>query len=130
MHKTNPHLFFIDGEMPGAPGLRGTCCHHCNQVVLLQVAACPRCAGRELTSVCIGQRAVLGHFSEVFHSLDGFEAPYFIGLVHTSEGPVTFAPIDAPAGTPLRVGMPLRFKLLARGQGKVGFAYAIEEGAA
>lgn len=129
MQKTNPHLFFLEGEMPGAPGLRGTRCSECGQVVLLQVSACPRCAGRDLESVCIGQRATLGESSEVFHSLDGFEAPYFIGMVHTEQGPATFAPIAAAPGTALRVGMPLTFRLLPRTDGRVGFAYALEEAA-
>ena len=130
MQKTNPHLFVLEGELPGAPGLRGTRCRHCAQVVLLQVSACPRCAGRDLEAVCIGQRATLGESSEVFHSLDGFEAPYFIGMIKTEQGPATFAPIAAAPGTALKVGMPLHFTLLPRSDGRVGFAYAIEEGAA
>jgi len=130
MQKTNPNLFVLEGELPGGPGLRGTRCHACGQVVLLQVSACPRCAGRDLESACIGQRATLGESAEVFHSLDGFEAPYFIGMVHTEQGPATFAPIDAPPGTALQVGMSLTFKLIPRGEGRVGFAYALAEGAA
>lgn len=123
MQKTNPTLFFAEGEAPGAPGLKGSHCQGCGQTVLLQVAACPRCGRRDLETVCIGQRATLGESAQVFHSADGFEAPYFIGLVRTQQGPSTFAPIAAKPDALLKVGMPLRFGLLARADGRVGFAY-------
>ena len=127
MLKTNPTLFFVDGEAPGAPGLKGSQCKACKQTVLLQVAACPRCGSRELDSVCIGQRATLGQSAEVFHSADGFEAPYFIGQIETEQGPRTFSPIAVAPGTKLEVGMPLRFQLFDRPDGRVGFAYAPAE---
>ncbi len=121
--KTNPSLFFVEGEAPAAPGLKGSRCPGCGQTLLLELAACPRCGRRDLQSTCIGQRATLGQSSEVFHSADGFEAPYFIGEVITSEGPRTFAPIVATPGTRLAPGMPLRFRLLTHADGRVGFAY-------
>ena len=127
MQKTNPNLFFLEGEAPGAPGLKGSRCPGCGQTVLLQVAACPKCGRRDLELVCIGQRATLGESAEVFHSVDGFDALYFIGAIKTEQGPATFAPIAAAAGTQLKVGMPLRFKLLERADGRVGFAYAPAE---
>lgn len=127
--KTNPSLFFLDGEAPGAPGLKGSHCPGCGRSVLLQVAACPQCGRRDLQTVCIGQKATLGESAEVFHSADGFEAPYFIGMIETEQGPCTFAPIAAKPGTQLRVGMPLRFSLLERTDGRIGFAYAPVEGA-
>jgi uncharacterized OB-fold protein len=123
MIKTNPSLFYVEGEIQGAPGLKGSRCPGCGQIVLLQVAACPRCGQRELQDMCIGQTAKLGQSAEVFHSADGFEAPYFIGMIETAEGPRTFAPIHARPGTPLHEGMALRFKLLERADGRVGFAY-------
>lgn len=126
MQKTNPHLFLLEGEAEGAPGLMGSRCSGCGQVALLRQAACPRCGGRELLTVCIGQRARLGESAEVFHSVDGFEAPYWIGLIETEQGPRTFAPILAPPGQPLPVGLPLRFRLLPHADGRVGFAYAPE----
>lgn len=124
--KTNPALFWLEGEAHGAPGLKGARCPGCGQVVLLQPAACPRCARRDLQAVCIGQRATLGEFAPVFHSADGFEAPYTIGLVCTEEGPRTFAPIAAEPGASLHVGQRLRFRLLPREDGCVGFAYEPE----
>lgn len=127
MQKTNPTLFFLAGEAPGAPGLRGSKCRSCGKTVLLQISACPQCGKRELDPVCIGQHATLGQSSEVFHSADGFEAPYFIGTIETEQGPCTFAPISAAPGTALRPGMPLRFTLLERPGGRVGFAYALAE---
>ncbi|NML45727.1 hypothetical protein HHL11_18405 [Ramlibacter sp. G-1-2-2] len=130
MQKTNPSLFFLEGEAPGAPGLKGSRCPACGQTVLLQIAACPRCGGRALETVCIGQRATLGESAEVFHSVDGFDAPYFIGAIATEQGPHTFAPIAAKPGTELRAGMPLRFRLLERADGRIGFAYAPLEQAA
>ena len=66
---------------------------------------------------------------EVFHSADGFEAPYFIGMIETEQGPCTFAPIAAQPGAKLHLGMPLRFRLLERPDGRVGFAYAPAEAA-
>ncbi|MDB5857234.1 MAG: putative nucleic-acid-binding protein [Ramlibacter sp.] len=126
LQKTNPTLFFLEGEAPGAPGLKGSRCG-CGQTVLLQVAACPRCGRRDLETVCIGQRATLGESAEVFHSADGFEAPYFIGMIETEQGPRTFAPIAAAPGTALRPGMALKFRLLERADGRVGFAYAPAE---
>jgi uncharacterized OB-fold protein len=129
MQKTNPTLFFVDGEAEGAPGLKGSRCTACGEVVLLKIAACPRCGSRTLDTVCIGQHATLGQSAEVFHSADGFEAPYFIGLIETAQGPRTFAPIAAAPGTALHAGMPLVFKLLPRPDGRVGFAYAVAEGA-
>lgn len=127
MQKTNPTLFFLEGEAPGAPGLKGSRCPGCGQTVLLQVAACPKCGRRDLETVCIGQQATLGESAEVFHSADGFEAPYFIGMIETDQGPCTFAPIAANPGTPLSVGMRLNFQLLERPDGRVGFAYAPAE---
>lgn len=123
MEKTNAALFHVGGEAPGAPGLKGSRCAGCGQVMLLQIAACPRCGGRSLEPVCIGQHARLGESAEVFHSADGFEAPYFIGLVETEQGPQTFAPIAAAPGTALHMGMDLRFVLVHRADGRVGFAY-------
>ena len=123
MLKTNPSLFYTHGEAPGAPGLKGSVCCDCGRTVLLQVAVCPQCSCRKLDAVCIGQYATLEHSSEVFHSADGFEAPYFIGQIATSQGPKTFAPILAAAGTKLEFGMALRFTLLKRPDGRVGFAY-------
>ena len=127
LQKTNPTLFFREGEAPGAPGLKGSRCRGCGQTVLLQVAACPKCGQRDLETVCIGQRANLGEFAEVFHSADGFEAPSFIGRITTEQGPATFAPIAAAPGTALHLGMPLQFRLLPRADGRVGFAYAPAE---
>ncbi|MDO9435464.1 Zn-ribbon domain-containing OB-fold protein [Hydrogenophaga sp.] len=121
--KTNPALFFLEGEIDGAPGLKGSRCPVCGQTVLLQMTACPRCGARDLATVCIGQKATLGQSSEVFHSADGFEAPYFIGQIETDEGARTFAPIAAAPGTVLEPGMRLAFKLLPRADGRVGFAY-------
>jgi len=127
LHKTNPALFYAEGEAPGAPGLKGARCPGCAQVVLLQPAACPRCGRRDLQPACIGQRATLGESAPVFHSADGFEAPYTIGLICTEEGPRTFAPIAGEPGVPLPVGQRLRFRLLPRDDGRIGFAYAPEQ---
>jgi len=130
MQKTNPSLFFVDGEVAGGAGLKGSLCGACGHTVLLDMAACPKCASRDLKLVSIGQRAHLGHSAEVFHSADGFEAPYFIGQIETTEGPRTFAPIAAAPGTPLPVGLPLRFTLIERPDGRTGFAYTPEKDSA
>jgi uncharacterized OB-fold protein len=125
--KTNPSLFYLEGEVPGAPGLKGARCPGCGQVMLLHPAACPRCGRRDLQAACIGQRATLGESAPVFHSVDGFEAPYTIGLIRTHEGPRTFAPIAADPGTALHVGQALRLRLLPRADGRIGFVYEPEQ---
>lgn len=128
MEKTNPNLFYAAGEADGAPGLKGTRCGACGAAALLAVPVCPMCLSRDVKPVCIGAIATLTRFSSVFHSADGFEAPYVIGQIHTAEGPSAFAPILAPDASKLRQGMKLRFSLIERGAaggtaGKVGFAY-------
>jgi uncharacterized OB-fold protein len=123
---TNPALFYGAGDIEGGPGLKGSRCTACGTVVLQAVPVCPRCHGRVLQPACIGRRATLGLSSLVHHSADGFAAPYVIAEIRTEEGPRTFAPILAPVDAPLPPGMPLRFELVARSDGRVGFAYAPE----
>ena len=130
MEKTNPNLFYVAGEAAGAPGLKGTRCGACGAAALLAVPVCPMCLSRDVKTVCIGARATLTRFSSVFHSADGFDAPYVIGQVHTTEGPSTFAPILADAAK-LAQGMKLKFSLIERGgpgAPKVGFAYVPDAG--
>ena len=124
--KTNPNLFYFEGEAPGAPGLKGTRCGSCGAAALLEVPVCPICLSRDVAPACIGAKATLTRFSTVHHSADSFEAPYVIGQIRTEEGPMTFAPIVGADGSKLREGMRLRFRLLERGAGRVGFAYVAE----
>ena len=128
--KTNPALFYLDDEVAGGAGLKGMSCPHCGTVVLQEQPVCPRCLARDMAPVCIGRRATLGLSSRVHHSADGFEAPYVIARVHTEEGPSALAPILVPIEHELTVGLPLRFVLLPRPDGRVGFAYAPDEAAA
>ena len=124
--KTNPNLFYVGGEAVGAPGLKGTLCADCGAFALLSVPVCPSCLSRKVSAVCIGAKATLTRFSTVHHSADSFDAPYVIGQIRTAEGPMTFAPIvDADAAV-LKEGMALRFRLLDRGAGLVGFAYVVD----
>lgn len=121
---TNPALFYGAGEIEGGPGLRGSRCSACATVVLQAAPVCPRCQARAMAPVCIGRRATLGLSSRVYHSADGFDAPYVIAEVQTEEGPRSFAPIQVAADAPLPPGLPLRFVLVPRADGKLGFAYA------
>jgi uncharacterized OB-fold protein len=121
--KTNPNLFYFEGEAQGAPGLKGTRCKACGASALLDVPVCPICLSRNVAAACIGAKATLTRFSTVHHSADSFEAPYVIGQIRTEEGPMTFAPIVGADASKLREGMQLRFSLLERGAGRVGFAY-------
>ena len=124
MEKTNPNLFYFEGEAPNAPGLKGTRCGQCGKATLLSVPICPVCMSRQVTPECIGRNATLTRFSTVNHSADSFEAPYVIAQIQTDEGPSTFAPILAEDPSSLRQGMKLRFSLLERGApGRMGFAY-------
>lgn len=124
--KTNPYLFYFEGEAQGAPGLKGTRCKACGAAALLDVPVCPICLSRNVAPACIGAKATLTRFSTVHHSADSFEAPYVIGQIRTEEGPMTFAPIVGADASKLREGMKLRFRLLERGEGRVGFAYVAE----
>ena len=63
MQKTNPNLFYLEGESKGAPGLKGTRCNACGATALLSVPVCPVCLSRDVVPVCIGQRARLTRFS-------------------------------------------------------------------
>ena len=128
MDKTNPHLFYAEGEAEGAPGLKGTRCGRCGAASLLEVPVCPICLSREVRAVCIGAHATLTRFSTAYHSADSFEAPYVIGQIRTDEGPTTYAPILADSSQ-LTQGMRLRFSLIPRGE-RVGFAYVPEPVAA
>lgn len=123
---TNPALFYGEGEVDGGPGLKGARCSACATVVLQSAPVCPRCFGRSMQPVCIGRRATLGLSSRVYHSADGFAAPYVIAEVQTEEGPRSFAPILVPVDAPLPHGLPLRFVLVPRPDDRVGFAYAPE----
>lgn len=127
--KTNPNLFYLAGEAEGAPGLKGTRCRACGAAALLEVPVCPICVSRNVTPMCIGATATLTRFSTVHHSADSFEAPYVIGQIRTPEGPMAFAPIVGSDAATLREGMALRFALLPRDGGRVGFAYMAADGA-
>ena len=124
--KTNPYLFYLEGEAAGAPGLKGSRCRACGAAALLAVPVCPTCLSRDVVPVCIGAKATLTRFSTVHHSADSFDAPYVIGQIRTAEGPMTFAPIVGANATQLHDGVALRFSLLERGGGRVGFAYVVD----
>jgi uncharacterized OB-fold protein len=121
--KANPHLVFVEGEAPGAPGLKASRCAKCGTIVLLEMPVCPGCGARCMDTICAGMRGELRTASQVFHSADGFEAPYFIGEISTREGPRLFAPIIAPADARLVHGMQLEFVLVERKDGMLAFAY-------
>ncbi len=121
--KANPHLVFTEGKAEGAPGLKASRCAKCGTTVLLEMQVCPRCGSREMGTICAGMRGELCMFSRVFHSADGFEAPYIIGEIRISEGPRLFAPIVAASDASLSPGALLDFVLIERKDGTVGFAY-------
>ncbi len=129
MEKTNPFLFYIAGEAPGAPGLRATQCDDCGTFSLPASLICPKCAGRRLSAVGIGATASLVHHSVVHHGADGFEAPYIVGFVRTEEGPTAFVPIVGSDGDDLHKGSRLHFRLLPLPNDRIGFAYQPENAA-
>ena len=128
--KSNPNLFYVDGEVPGGAGLKGTHCADCGRKSLLAVPVCHYCGGRRVEAVCIGRRARLVRFSVVEHPADGFAAPYVIGEIATDEGPTTYAPILRNDGEELHEGQRVRFTLLHRENEPVRFAFAPEGGGA
>lgn len=124
VEKTNPHLFFLPGEAPGAPGLRGARCTACGGYTLGRVSACQHCFSTGLEAVGVGSRAELIEHSVVHHPAGGFDAPYVIGQIRTAEGLSLFAPLVGETSG-LKRGTPLGFRLLDRPGGAVGFAYEV-----
>ena len=124
--KSNLHVFLLEGEGPGAPGLRAARCRSCDKFTLGRVLVCGYCLSRDLEPRAAGQTAELLEFAISDHPAGGFEAPYAIGMVQTSEKLTLFSPL---VGEPNRLerGMPLRFILLDRDGDRVAFAYAAEE---
>jgi uncharacterized OB-fold protein len=121
--KTNPHIFFAQGEALGAPGLRAVRCRACGRYTLGRVAACTHCFSREIDVVAAGQQAELVEYSIAHHSAGGFEAPYAIGQVRTSEGLVLFVPLTGETAG-LQPGERLSFVVVDHRGGALGFAYA------
>lgn len=121
--KTNPHLFLLAGEELGAPGLRAMHCQMCDKFTLGRVLVCGHCLSRTLEPRAAGQTAELLEFAISEHPAGGFEAPYAIGMVRTSEKLTLFSPLVGDLWHFER-GMPLRFVLLDRDGGRVAFAYA------
>ena len=120
--KTNPHVFLIAGEAENAPGLRAARCGQCGKFTLGRVMICSHCFSREVTEVAAGQEAELIEFSVAHVSAGGFEAPYAIGQLRTSEGMTLFAPLLGDAGE-LTPGTRVAFTTLDRGDGLLGFAF-------
>lgn len=120
--KTNPHIFFLEGEAPGAPGLRSAHCRACGKSTMGRVPACSHCFSRDIEVVAAGQEAVLVEHSVAHHPAGGFEAPYAIGQIRTSEGLILFAPLMGETEG-LAPGDKLFFIAVERGNGSVGFAY-------
>ncbi len=122
--KTNPYVFFADGEAPGAPGLAATKCEACGRHSLGKVPVCGHCFSRKVQTVAAGQKGVLAEFAVVHHSAGGFKAPYAIGSIKTSEGITLMAPMEGDV-TKLKAGMALKFMTVPRENGAMlGFAYA------
>jgi uncharacterized OB-fold protein len=123
--KTNPHIFVLEGEAPGAPGLRGTFCRACNRVTLGRAPICSHCFSREVEMRAAGKHAVLVEFSIAHHPAGGFAAPYAIGMIRTAEGLTLFSPLVGDTDS-LRPGTTLKFVTIERDAGQIGFAYAVE----
>ncbi len=121
--KTNPHLFLIEEEATNAPGLRGARCRACGKHTLGRVPSCSHCFSVDVEELAIGQAAELIEFSIAHVPAGGFEAPYAIGQIRTSENLVLFAPLVGETEGLAR-GEPLSFTLVHHQSGAVGFGYA------
>lgn len=121
--KTNPHLFFADGEATEAPGLRGARCRACGKHTLGRVHVCSHCFSSEVDKLALGQEAELIEFSIAHVPAGGFDAPYAIGQIRTAENLVLFAPLVGETDGLAR-GEPLHFTLVEHQSGAVGFGYA------
>ena len=84
--------------------------------------ACSHCFSRDIEVTAAGQEAVLIEHSIAHHPAGGFEAPYAIGQVRTSEGMVLFSPLVGKTEG-LAPGEKLGFVVVERDDGSVGFAY-------
>ena len=121
--KTNPHLFFAEGEATNAPGLRGARCRACGKHTLGRVHVCSHCFSPEVDEEAVGQKAELIEFSVAHVPAGGFAAPYAIGQIRTSENLVLFAPLVGQTEGLAR-GEPLSFTLVRHDTGGIGFGYA------
>lgn len=121
--KTNPHLFFVDGEMADGPGLRGGHCRSCGRHTLGRVHVCSHCFSTDVAERSVGQSAELIEFSIAHVPAGGFDAPYAIGQIRTAEGLVLFAPLVGETDG-LAPGQRLNFTLVRHPSGAVGFGYA------
>jgi len=121
--KTNPHLFFTGGEAVNAPGLRGVRCSACGKHTLGRAHICSHCFSPDVDETALGQEAELIEFSVAHVPAGGFEAPYAIGQVRTSEGLVLFAPLVGQTDGLYR-GQSLSFTLVHHDGGGIGFGYA------
>jgi uncharacterized OB-fold protein len=123
LKKTNAHVFLAEGEGIGAPGLAATKCRDCGAYTMGRTLICSQCFSRKVDLVAAGQKGTLVEHAVVHHSAGGFQAPYAIGFIKTTEGMVVMAPIDGDASK-LATGMKLEFRTVPREAGaKLGFAY-------
>lgn len=124
--KTNPYLFTIEGEEDAPPGLKVTRCRDCSRFTLGRVKICSLCFSRSVEAAVAGRTATLVEHSIAHHPAGGFEAPYAIGLLRTTEGLTLFAPIAGDVAN-LHPGSRLRFVNIPHSGGTIGFAYAPRE---
>lgn len=127
--KSNAHVFLLEGEGVGAPGLRATCCRICGAYSLGRVMACSFCLSRELDSCAAGQKGEIIEYAMSDHPAGGFAAPYAIAMVRTSEGLTLISPLVGNPSLFAR-GAPLHFVLVDRDEAGVTFAYAAGDQAA
>lgn len=120
--KTNPHVFLLQSEAEGAPGLRAGRCEDCGGFTPGRVAVCAHCLSRNVTEVAAGQSAHLIDFSIAHVPAGGFDAPYAIGQIRTSEEMTLFVPLAGELDG-LTPGTRLTFTTIDHGDGQVGFAY-------
>jgi uncharacterized OB-fold protein len=121
--KSNPHLFFTEGEATNAPGLRGARCLACGKHTLGRVHVCSHCFSPRVDEEALGQQAELIEFSIAHVPAGGFAAPYAIAQIRTAENLVLFAPLVGETDG-LAQGEPLAFTLVHHDGGGIGFGYA------
>ncbi|HEX9797851.1 MAG TPA: OB-fold domain-containing protein [Anaerolineales bacterium] len=78
--------------MADGDGLRlaGGLCADCGHRMIPQRAVCPACGGARVGLAAFGPDGVVRKWSDLTVSVDGVEAPYWVGLVELAEGPVLF----------------------------------------
>lgn len=88
----------------GTPRLVGSRCEECGHTTYPRRARCPKCHRGAMAEEEFGPAAMVEGSATLFVSTDEAEAPYDVGMVRVTDGPVLLARITgAKAGEAARL---------------------------